>query len=121
LVNVNNKKPLRMLYIYEKDPTGGLCGFPADIPGVPSADIIRNELIRRNRIIKKIEKLIDIKIERIIIKNISQIDNQLVKELLSEKGKEAFPIFLYNNRIIYYGKFPDDMTLITQFKQEKLI
>ncbi len=36
--------------IFELDPAGGFCGFPAEIPGLPPAETIRQELIRRNRI-----------------------------------------------------------------------
>ena len=98
---------MTILTIYEKDLTGGTCGFPANIPGMPSAEQIRNELIKRNRVIKQIEKSFDIKVNRIIIKNISQIQDTKVKELLFKEGNKAFPIFILKNKIIHFGSFPE--------------
>ena len=56
------------LQIFEIDPTGGSCGFPAEIPGLPPADMMRQELIRRNNIVKKLENQLQIKVKRNFLK-----------------------------------------------------
>ena len=95
------------LYIYERDPTGGTCGFPAEIPGLPSADFIRQELIRRNKIVKQIESTMKIEVKRIFLKNAGFAEGPLVKSFLRDKGSDALPIFIYKGTIIYHGNFPE--------------
>ncbi len=95
------------LYIYEQDPTGGTCGFPADLPGFPSPNQIRDELIRRSKIIKQLENKLHLEVKRIFLKNPGFADNSVVKTLLKEQGSKAFPIFLYESKIIHFGTFPD--------------
>ncbi len=96
------------LEIFELDLTGGTCGFPANIPGIPSADQIRTELIRRNKGVKSIENKFNIKIKRTFLRNISYLDNEFVKNYISKNGIKSMPIFLFNeNEIIHSGTFPD--------------
>lgn len=99
------------LYIYEQDPTGGTCGFPAELPGFPSSACIREELIRRSKIIKQLETKFHLEVKRIFLKNPGFADNSLVKNLLKEQGSKALPIFLYEGKIIHFGTFPDFETL----------
>ena len=100
------------LTIYELDPTGGFCGFPAEIPGLPPADAMRQELIRRNKIIKNLENQQNIVIKRVFLRSPgSKIDNTHIISFLKEEGSKAFPIFLYRGKIIHSGSFPDFETL----------
>ena len=94
------------LQIFEIDPTGGSCGFPAEIPGLPPADMMRQELIRRNKIIKKLENQLQIKVKRNFLKTVAFLSNEIVKAFVRQKGNQAFPVFLYNNKIIHSGSFP---------------
>ena len=95
------------LYIYELDPTGGYCGFPAEISGLPPANVIRQELIRRNKIIKMIESELKITVKRIFLRNPGSVDNTLIKDFLKKEGNKAYPIFLSGTTIIHSGNFPD--------------
>ncbi|MHA1379741.1 MAG: arsenic metallochaperone ArsD family protein [Candidatus Helarchaeota archaeon] len=106
------------LYIYELDITGGTCGFPASVPGQAPVNIIRNELIRRNKITKDIKNQLNINIERIILKNISFLDNDLIKDLLKKEGIRAFPIFLLDGEIVHRGNFPDSKLIILKIKDK---
>jgi len=45
------------LIIFEIDPTGGTCGFPAPLLGQSSTNVIRDELIRRSRITREIKNI----------------------------------------------------------------
>ncbi len=94
------------LQIFELDPTGGCCGFPAEIPGLPPADMMRQELIRRNKIIKQLENQLQIKVQRNFLKTVSFLTNDIVKDFVRQKGNQAFPVFLYGNKIIHSGNFP---------------
>ena len=94
------------LQIFELDPTGGCCGFPAEIPGLPPADMLRQELIRRNKIVKQLENQLQIKVKRIFLKTVSFLTHDLVKDFVREKGNQAFPVFLYSEKIIHSGSFP---------------
>ena len=107
------------LLIYELDPTGGTCGFPAPIPGQPSVNSLRNELIRRSKITKEIRIKLKIEVERVLLKNISFLENQTVKELLKNEGRKSFPIFFYENKIIHWGNFPDTEIIIQKLNLEK--
>ncbi len=112
-----NRGPyLSELVIYEKDPMGGTCGFPAELPGLPSASFIRQELIRKNKIVKQLENSLKISVKRIFLKTLTAINDLLVQNYLKEKGNQAFPIFLYNKRIIHSGNFPDFETLSTKIE-----
>ncbi|MFX1298357.1 MAG: arsenic metallochaperone ArsD family protein [Promethearchaeota archaeon] len=103
---------MAILCIYETDPTGGWCGFPAEIPGLPPANSIRQELIRRNKIIKRLEFELKIEVKRVFLRTPgSPVDNPHVKTFLQEKGSKSFPIFLYGDEIIHSGTFPDLDTL----------
>jgi hypothetical protein len=95
------------LFIFEMDPTGGCCGFPADIPGLPPAEIMRQELIRRNRIANQIKNQLKIEVQRIFLRNASLLENKIVKDFVQKEGIKAFPVFLYGDKIIYSGNFPD--------------
>ena len=95
------------IIIYELDMSGGTCGFPAPIPGQPPVNKMRNELIRRSRITKRIRSELGIEVDRVILKNISFLDNEIVKDYLNKEGRSAFPVFLYKEKIIYSGDFPD--------------
>ena len=96
------------LKIFELDLTGGTCGFPAKIPGIPSADQIRNELIRRNKVVKSIESKFNVKIERNFLRNINYLENEFVKNHVTKNGIKSMPIFLLNDKnIVHSGSFPD--------------
>jgi len=107
------------LKIFELDLTGGTCGFPAKIPGIPSADQIRNELIRRNRAVKDIESNFNVKIKRNFLRNISYLEDELVKSHVTKNGIKSMPIFLLNNKdIIHTGSFPDYDAIETTLSSE---
>ncbi|MHA1300679.1 MAG: arsenic metallochaperone ArsD family protein [Candidatus Helarchaeota archaeon] len=105
------------LFIYELDLTGGTCGFPASIPGQAPADTIRNELIRRNRITKEIKKKLNIKVERILLKSVNYLNNEIVKDLLKKEGIRALPVFMLEEKIIYSGNFPQAEIIIQKIKE----
>ncbi|MHA1650019.1 MAG: hypothetical protein ACTSYB_07480 [Candidatus Helarchaeota archaeon] len=105
------------LYIYELDPTGGYCGFPAEIPGLPPAELMRRELIRRNKITKQIKNQLKIDVKRIFLRKPGLIDNPIVKAYVKETGVQAFPVFLYNNKIIHAGSFPDPEILLEKIRK----
>ena len=105
------------IIIFELDLTGGTCGFPAKIPGIPSADQIRNELIRRNKVVKNIESTFNIEIKRNFLRNISYLENELVKNHVTKYGIKSMPIFLFNEKnIIHSGSFPDFDVLENKLK-----
>ena len=107
------------LVIFELDLTGGTCGFPAPIPGMSSADQIRNELIRRNKVIRVLKGQLNISIERKFLKNISFLDEEIVKTLVFNQGVESMPVFLFNgNKIIHYGSFPGVKELSSTIQNE---
>ena len=107
------------LVIFELDLTGGTCGFPAPIPGIGTADQIRNELIRRNRVIRQLNAHLNLSIERKFLKNISFLDNEIVKNFVFNQGIKSMPVFLLNGkRIIYYGSFPDAKILLDLILKE---
>ena len=95
------------LFIYELDPTGGTCGFPAPIPGQSSVNSLRNELIRRSRIVKDLRNKLKLDVERILLKSVSFLKDETVKDLLKNEGIKSFPVFIYEKKIIHYGDFPD--------------
>lgn len=99
------------LQIFELDPTGGFCGFPAEIPGLPPADMMRQELIRRNKVVKQIENELQIEVKRIFLRTVSYLENEIVEDFVRKEGNQAFPIFLYGEKIIHYGSFPDFETI----------
>ncbi|NVM55666.1 MAG: arsenic metallochaperone ArsD family protein [Candidatus Helarchaeota archaeon] len=94
------------LYIFEMDPTGGYCGFPAEIPGLPPADVMRQELIRRNKVIKQLQSQLKIEVKRIFLKTVSFLKNEIVKAFVRQEGNNAFPVFLYGEKILHSGSFP---------------
>lgn len=94
------------LQIFELDPTGGCCGFPAEIPGLPPADMMRNELIRRNKIVKQLESQLQLTVKRNFLKTVSFLANDIVKDFVRREGNQAFPVFLYGDTIIHSGSFP---------------
>ena len=105
--------------IFELDLTGGTCGFPAKIPGIPSADQIRNELIRRNKVVKSIESKFNVKIERNFLRNISFLENEFVKNHVTKNGIKSMPIFLLNEKdIIHSGSFPEFEVIKTMIPHE---
>jgi len=108
------------LIIYELDPTGGFCGFPADIPGLPPAEIMREELVRQSQIVNQIRKQFAIEVKRIFLRNAGALDNQIVKSFVQKEGISAFPVFLYNNEILFSGSFPP-FEVLAQKIQEKEI
>ena len=105
------------LKIFELDPTGGCCGFPAEIPGLPPADMLRNELIRRNKIVKQLENQLQIKVNRIFLKTVSFLADDLVKDFVRQKGSQAFPVFLYGEQIIHSGSFPTLEDIVQKLKE----
>lgn len=98
---------MKNLFIYELDLTGGTCGFPAQIQGQAPVEAIRNELIRRSRITTEIKNKLKIDVQRIILKNIGLLDNEIVKNFIKIEGIKAFPLFFFNNKIIHFGNFPE--------------
>jgi len=106
------------LIIYEKDPMGGSCGFPAELPGLPPALVIRQELTRRNKIVNQLKQTLKISIKRIFLKTITSLDNEIVQNYLKEKGSQAFPIFLFRNKIIHAESFPNSEELIQKLRQQ---
>ena len=94
------------LLIFEMDPTGGFCGFPAEIPGLPPADIMRQELIRRNKIVKQLQNQLNINVKRVFLRNVSFLKDETVKSFVKQEGNKAFPVFLYGEKIIHSGSFP---------------
>lgn len=108
------------LIIFEMDLTGGTCGFPAPIPGLKPADQIRNELIRRNRIINNLKSTFNIEIERIFLKNVSFLNNEIVKNFIFNQGIDAMPVFLLDgNKIVHHGSFPD-LDIISQILSKEI-
>ncbi len=108
------------LYIYELDPTGGTCGFPAPIPGQRSVNSLRNELIRRSRVVKDLKNKLKLDVERVLLRSVSFLKDETVKNLLKTEGIKSFPVFIYNNKIIHYGTFPDIGTLIDKMNLKKI-
>ncbi len=103
---------MKQLVIYELDPTGGCCGFPAEIPGLPPADAMRHELVRRNRIAKQLESELNIQVKRIFLRSPGAlIESSVVKSFISAQGNNAFPVFLVDETIIHSGNFPDYETI----------
>jgi hypothetical protein len=94
------------LIIYELDPTGGFCGFPAEIPGLPPVDLMRQELIRQSHIVNQLKKQFKIEVNRNFLRNAGAADNPIVKSFIEKIGVKAFPIFLYGDRILHSGSFP---------------
>jgi len=107
------------LQIFELDPTGGCCGFPAEIPGLPPADMMRQELIRRNNIVKKLENQLQIKVKRNFLKTVAFLSNEIVKDFVRQKGNQTFPVFLYGDKIIHSGSFPTLEVLAHEIKEFK--
>ncbi|MHA1230245.1 MAG: arsenic metallochaperone ArsD family protein [Candidatus Helarchaeota archaeon] len=108
---------MKELKIYERDLTGGLCGYPAEIPGMPSAEEIRKELIRRNGAVRKVEKELGVKVDRIVVRMPSQIENKIVKDLLESEGIKAMPVFVLNKKIMHYGNFPGGDKLVKMIRE----
>ncbi len=94
------------LIIYELDPTGGFCGFPAEIPGLPPVDVMRQELVRQSRVIDQLKKQLKIEVNRNFLRNAGAADNPIVKSFVEKKGIKAFPVFLYGDKILHFGSFP---------------
>lgn len=94
------------LIIYELDPTGGFCGFPAEIPGLPPVDMMRQELIRQSRVVNQLKKQLKIEINRNFLRNAGDADNPIVKSFVEKYGVKAFPVFLYGDKILHSGSFP---------------
>ena len=94
------------LIIYELDPTGGFCGFPAEIPGLPPVDIMRQELIRQSRVVNQLKKQLKIEINRNFLRNAGDANNPIVKSFVEKYGVKAFPVFLYGDKILHFGSFP---------------
>jgi hypothetical protein len=105
------------LVIYELDPTGGFCGFPAEIPGLLPADRMRQELIRRSRVTNQIKKHFKIEVKRIFLRNAGALDNQIVKIFIQKEGIKAFPVFFYDNKILFSGSFPSFEVLAQKLKE----
>ncbi|HUY00276.1 MAG TPA: arsenic metallochaperone ArsD family protein [Candidatus Deferrimicrobium sp.] len=106
------------LFIFEMDPTGGCCGFPADIPGLPPAEIMRQELVRRNRIANQVKSQLKIDVQRIFLRNASLLENKTVKAFVEKEGMKAFPVFLYGEKIIHCGNFPDFEIIAEKLSKE---
>lgn len=105
------------LIIYELDPTGGFCGFPAEIPGLLPADMMRQELIRQSRIANQIKRQLKIDVKRIFLRNAGDLDNQIVKNFIQKEGIKAFPVFLYEDKILFSGSFPAFEVLAEKIKE----
>ena len=107
------------LVIFELDLTGGTCGFPAPIPGIGTADQIRNELIRRNKVVRELKASFELNIERKFLKNISFLDDEKVKTFIFDHGIKKMPVFLLNGtKIIHFGSFPDAKELASIISNE---
>ncbi|MHA1268030.1 MAG: arsenic metallochaperone ArsD family protein [Candidatus Helarchaeota archaeon] len=107
------------LFIFELDPIGGFCGFPAEIPGLPSAEVMRQELIRRSQIIKELKRQFEnLQIHRIFLKTVIFLKNPIVKGFIQQKGKEAFPVFLLDDHIIHSHSFPDFEDIAKKIKHQ---
>lgn len=105
------------LVIYELDPTGGFCGFPAEIPGLPPANLMRQELVRRSQIVNEIKRKLQIEIRRVFLRNAGAIDNQIAKNFVQQEGVKAFPIVLYGSKIIHAGSFPSVEELVQKIQE----
>jgi len=105
------------LIIYELDPTGGFCGFPAEYPGLPPAEVMRQELVRRSRIANQVKKQFKIEVKRVFLRNAGTLDNPIVKSFVQEEGIKAFPVFFYDNRILFSGNFPPFEVLSQKIKE----
>jgi Arsenical resistance operon protein ArsD len=94
------------LTIYELDPMRGHCGLPAEIPGLPPVDMMREELIRQSRVVNQLKKQLKIEINRNFLRNAGDADNPIVKSFVEKHGVKAFPVFLYGDTILHSGSFP---------------
>lgn len=106
------------LIIYELDPTGGFCGFPADIPGLAPADMMREELVRQSQVVNQLRKQLKIEINRNFLRNAGDVDSPIVKSFVEKHGAKAFPVFLYGDKILHFGNFPDFEELVRKINEE---
>lgn len=81
---------------------------------------MRQELVKRSRVVNQIKKQFNIEVKRVFLRNAGALDNQIVKNFIQKEGIKAFPVFLFNDEILFSGSFPPFEVLAQKIKENEI-